>query len=1296
MLTLSRAMIPTILKGRQAFSPFRLEALVTRLRAVAGVDPCLEVRATSVYALELTGPAEEDAWPPIYRLLDAGAMQPGGGGFFVTPRKGTISPWSTKATEIFRHCGLDAVRRVERGIYFEILTAAGTVLNLEQSAAILVHLHDRMTEGVYRSLDDLFVQMDPAPVRHVALAANGRDALDRANRELGLALSDEEIGYLYASYREIGRDPTDVELVMFGQVNSEHCRHKIFNADWYIDGRPLEDSLFGMIRSTHAAHPQGTLVAYSDNAGVIEGFETDWFEPAVLESGPYRYQREMMDIVMKVETHNHPTAISPFPGAATGVGGEIRDEGATGIGGRSKAGLAAFMVSNLNVPGFRMPWEDERVDFPDRLATPLQIMIEGPIGGAAFGNEFGRPQLTGIFKTYEERYNQRHRGYHKPIMAAGGVGCIKRAHTTKRAIHDGALIVQLGGPAMRIGLGGGAASSMDTGSNEADLDFDSVQRGNPEMERRCQCVIDACMALGDANPILSIHDVGAGGLSNACPELVAGVGARFSLRRINNEERSMSPMEIWCNEAQERYMLAIGSESRTLFLELCDRERCPVAVIGEATGDGRLALHDEHFKNDPIDLDLAMILGKTPRMRRDVRRLTESHVGLDLSGVVLADAVDRVLHLPAVANKSFLITIADRSVTGLVARDQMVGPYQTPVSDVAVTASGYRSFNGEAMAMGERTNVAVIDAPTSGRMAIGEALTNIAAASIGPIGNVKLSANWMCACGEEGEDAGLFDTVQTVAKDVCPELGISIPVGKDSLSMRTVWQSPDGSEERVVAPLSLLVTAFAPVVDIRRTVTPDLKPGRSKLVLLDLGRGRNRLGGSALAQVYNQVGETPPDLDSAKDLRDCVEAVQELISQGLIQAYHDRSDGGLLVTLAEMAIAGRRGLDLDIEPLGTDDLSALFSEELGMVLQVADADLARVRTILDGHGVGVLSVTLGVSAVPRVFTIRRGADQIFSESIPALARMWSELTYRMQMLRDNPECAAEEYDNLLDQDDPGMTFGPPPGVDETVIFSPGSRPTVAILREQGVNGHIEMAAAFDAAGFESRDVHMSDLTSGRASLSEFVGLAACGGFSYGDVLGAGRGWAQSILYNELLSEMFRDFFERGETFGLGVCNGCQMLSQLKGLIPGATGWPAFVRNRSEQFEARVVKVSVLASPSIFLGPLEGYEAAMPVAHGEGRIEAAAGADVGQLMQDNLVSLRYVDHRGEPTERYPYNPNGSALGATGLCSQDGRVTILMPHPERAFRREQLSYIPPGYDRDAGPWLDMFQNARRWVG
>ncbi len=1233
-----------------------------------------------VYFLELSEKPDAVTASRIMELLDSKKEFKQGNGFFVIPRKGTISPWSSKATDIFHNVGLNSVKRVERGIYYD------TEFDPKKHSS----LFDRMTEGVYKDVSDIFVSPQPAPLEHVDILSKGKSALDEANIKMGLALSKEEIDYLYTVYSNIKRNPTDVELLMFGQVNSEHCRHKIFNAEWIIDGEKKDNSLFEMIKNTHKQQPKGTVLAYSDNSCVLEGSVSEWFEPRRDLDNVYEYKKEQIDIIAKVETHNHPTAISPFPGAATGVGGEIRDEGATGTGSKSKAGLSAFMVSNLRIPNYNMPWEKNYAQFPERLATPLQIMLEGPIGGASFGNEFGRPQLCGIFKTYEEVYNNRYRGYHKPIMVAGGMGNIKREHAYKKNIPAKALIVQLGGPAMKIGIGGGAASSMATGSNDAELDFNSVQRGNAEMQRRCQEVIDACICMGKDNPILSIHDIGAGGLSNGCPELVSETGGTFNLRKIPSEDRSMSPMEIWCCEAQERYVLAIDAKDKDKFIALCERERCPVAIIGQAVSDHKLTLNDEHFDNKPIDIDIGVILKKPPKMLRNVAHLKEEHPELDLSGVDIDSAMERVLQIPAVANKTFLITITDRSITGLVARDQMTGPYQTPVADVAVTARSYNSYNGEAMAMGERTNIAVVSAPASCRMAIGEAITNIAAANIGDIKNIKLSANWMCACGEQGEDANLYDAVRTVGQELCPKLGISIPVGKDSLSMRTVWNSSDGKNNKMVGPLSLIVSAFAPVKDVRKTVTPEFKKSQdSRLILIDLGSKKHRLGASALAQAYNQVGGIVPDLDDTTLFLGFYNAIQEMIEDQLILAYHDISDGGLFVTLSEMAFASRMGIDIDIEKLGKDSLQILFSEELGAVIQVESNNLKKVNSILSKHGLEKISTDIGKPL--------NNKDMPCGETLTDLLRTWSTLTYKMQSLRDNPACAKQEYDNLLDEKDPGMNFKLTYDPDKSFTINTAlKKPRMAILREQGINGQLEMAAVFDRAGFESVDVHMTDLLNGKTDLKDFKGLVACGGFSYGDVLGAGSGWAKSVLFNESLKEMFTKFFERKDSFALGICNGCQMMSQLKGIIPGAEHWPMFTRNISKQFEARYVTLEILDSPSIFFNGMQGSFVPIPVAHGEGFADFSRTGSLDGVIKSGLVCARYVDNYHKATERYPYNPNGSKDGLTALTTTDGRVTIMMPHPERLFRSVQMSYRPRDlFTGEAGPWIRFFHNARQWV-
>jgi phosphoribosylformylglycinamidine synthase len=1232
----------------------------------------------------------------------------------VVPRLGTISPWSTKATDIAQHCGLSAVQRIERGVVYYLQTGSGKELGKDDKAAILPLLHDRMTESVLNSLDGaaelIFKHGKPQPLESVDVLKGGDTALKNANREMGLALSDDEIEYLAENFQKLKRNPTDVELMMFAQANSEHCRHKIFNADWVIDGEPQDISLFGMIRNTHKVSPQGTLVAYSDNASVIEGARIERFYPRA--DGGYAFSEELTHTLMKVETHNHPTAIAPFPGAATGSGGEIRDEGATGSGSKPKAGLTGFSVSNLNIPGFGQPWETP-YGKPSRIVSALQIMLDGPIGAAAFNNEFGRPNLTGYFRTFEENVSGEMRGYHKPIMLAGGVGNISAIHIHKHELPVGALVLHLGGPGMLIGLGGGAASSMDTGNNAEKLDFDSVQRGNPEMQRRAQEVIDRCWQMGENNPILSIHDVGAGGMSNALPELMhgGGRGARFELRKIPLDETGMSPKQIWCNESQERYVLAIKPERLEEFRELCERERCPFAVVGVATAEDQLTVHDKEFGNYPVEMPLPVLLGKPPRMIRNVTRETPRLAACDMSRIDLHDAIERVLRLPSVANKSFLISIGDRTVGGMTARDQMVGPWQVPVADVAVTLMGFSTNRAEAFAIGERTPLALVNAPASGRMAVGEAITNIAAARIEKIGDIKLSANWMAAAGHHGEDAALFDTVRAVGMELCPQLGISIPVGKDSMSMKTVWQ--DGANNKsVTAPLSLVVTAFAPSPDARETITPQIAPFLdTTLLLIDLGQGKKRMGGSALAQVYKQVGDVAPDVDDAQVLKSFFGLVQRLNEEGKLFSYHDRSDGGVFVTLCEMAFAGHIGLTINLDESHGDTLRALFNEELGAVIQVRNRDVQHVMELahdarLKGvHKIAALNKT-------GMIEIMRGGKMLFSESGVNLQRIWSETSYQMQKLRDNPESAQQEFDRLLDAADPGLHVKATYELNETI--SPLlllTRPKIAILREQGVNGQVEMAAAFDRAGFSAVDVHMSDIISGRVSLRDFKGVAACGGFSYGDVLGAGEGWAKSILFNPRARDEFEAFFQRKDTFALGVCNGCQMMSNLHEIIPGAENWAHFARNRSEQFEARFVMVEVQPSPSIFFNGMAGSRMPIVVSHGEGYadfssdITPASGQESSQKLRfggekklkevQKLVTLRYVDHRGNATETYPLNPNGSPQGITGLTTKNGRFTIMMPHPERVFRAVQNSWHPYGWQEN-GAWMKMFQNARKWVG
>jgi phosphoribosylformylglycinamidine synthase len=1279
-------------RGAGAASEARLSRLEVRLRERGCAVGSLA--AEFVHFIDVAGELAQGELAVLGRLLDAGAPRAAAPNaaarLWVVPRIGTISPWASKATDIARGCGLGRVRRIERGI---VWAAEGPSQAGLLAAAGL--LHDRMTESVLtqpEQAERLFEHAEPAALGSVPLLRGGLDALRAADRQLGLALSEDEIRYLADAFRALGRDPTDAELMMFAQANSEHCRHKIFNADWFVDGEKRDASLFQMIRNTTARSPDGVLSAYRDNAAVIEGAEASRFWPDP-ESRVYGSQREAVPIVIKVETHNHPTAISPFPGAATGSGGEIRDEGATGRGAKPKAGLAGFSVSNLRIPGAEQPWEK---DFgrPARIASALEIMLAAPIGAAAFNNEFGRPNLGGYFRTFEELVpgpaGDEVRGFHKPIMIAGGLGSVRPGHVEKAELPAGAKLVVLGGPALRIGLGGGAASSVASGKSDEDLDFASVQRGNPEMQRRCQEVIDRCCALGERNPILSIHDVGAGGLANALPELVhaGGRGARLELRTVPNDDPGMSPLEIWCNEAQERFTLAVAAEQLEQLEAICRRERCPYAVVGEATADGQLCVSDARFGTRPIDLPLELVLGRPPRTVRDVKHESKVRRALDLRGVALREALQRVLHLPAVADKTFLVTIADRTVGGLCSRDPMVGPAQVPVADAAVTCAGFDSCAGEAMAMGERSPLALIDAAASARMAVGEALTNLLSADLPSLGAVKLSANWMAAAGHPGEDAALYDAVRSVGLELCPALGIAIPVGKDSLSMRTVWEE-GGLQRSVTAPLSLIVTAFAPVRDVRACWTPELVLGRgpSLLLLVDLGRERNRLGGSALAQVYEQVGDVAPDLDDAADLRRLATALGELREAGLVLAYHDRSDGGLIAALLEMAFAGGSGLDVTLAAEPETELAALFAEELGVVLQIAEAQLPQVIEILARHQLADCTREVARPTEAARVTIRGTAGIAFEESLATLRGWWSATSHALQRLRDDPACADEEHATRLSGRPLLRVHGhAPPAPSRAPALRTGKPPRIAILREQGVNGQVEMAAAFDRAGFECVDVHMTDVIDGGLDLAGFRGLVACGGFSYGDVLGAGQGWAKSILFHPHAREAFARFFLRPETFALGVCNGCQMLSALKELIPGASSWPSFGRNRSDQFEGRLALVEVMESPSIFLRGMAGARLPIPVAHGEGR---ALGAGPGAV-----PALRFVDADGRPAECYPENPNGSPGGLTGLTTSDGRFTILMPHPERAFRAVQLSWRPEGWGED-GPWMPMFHNARAWT-
>ncbi len=1307
------------LQGAPAISDFRLNKLLSLLsETITDLD---ELSASYCHFVKLSSDLDESELDHLSVILDYGPtrheMDVPGETFLVIPRPGTISPWSTKATDIARHCGLEKVQRIERGVVWHINTREHRLLDKSEKETVHELIHDRMVESVFDSLDKaelLFEQHSPASMRCVDLLNDGKNALLEANQLWGLALSEDEIDYLLVSFTELGRNPTDVELMMFAQVNSEHCRHKIFNADWIIDGVEQSKSLFGMIRNTHERHPQGTVVAYSDNSSVIRGYETGNF--CLNKDGRhYSWQEAKAHILMKVETHNHPTAIAPHPGAATGSGGEIRDEGATGRGSKPKAGLCGFSVSNLRLPDAVQAWEKD-YGKPERIASALDIMLEGPIGAASFNNEFGRPNICGYFRSYEQALPSGEvRGYHKPIMLAGGLGSIQAGFTEKSKIPDGSRIVVLGGPSMLIGLGGGAASSMASGTSSEDLDFASVQRSNAEMQRRCQEVINRCCEKAGDNPILSIHDVGAGGISNALPELVndSGCGGSFELRDILNDEPGMSPMQLWSNESQERYVLAIADHYWEDFERVCARERCLYTVVGKATEKRQLSLHDQYFVDQtkvdqsadsstacrdlawPIDIPMDVLLGKPPKMRRNVQHKAPELVAFDADNFDPYEAALRVLRLPTVASKSFLITIGDRSVTGLVCRDQMVGPWQVPVADVAVTATNLKQNTGEAMAVGERTPLALIDGPASGHMAIGEVLTNIAAARIKNITDIKLSANWMAPAGHPGEDANLFDTVQSIGMALCPALGLSIPVGKDSMSMRTVWQH-QGEQHSVTAPLSVIISAFAPVLDVRKTMTPQLilDQGETDLIFIDLGRGRDRMGGSCLAQVYGELGNECPDLDQAADMSSFFSAIQSLNEDGVLLAYHDRSDGGLFACLLEMAFSGHCGLTVSLDTLGNKVVNILFNEELGATLQIRRSDLENVLSVFAGAGLSECAHVIGTPVEGDEITFSQAGKVCLHGSRTEFHRVWSETSMRVQTLRDNPENARQEFDQLLDQKDPGLhadlSFDPSEDVSLPYINS-GNRPQMAILREQGINSQLEMAAAFDRAGFDTVDITMSDILSGRETLESVQGLVACGGFSYGDVLGAGGGWAKSILYNDQARDVFSLFFERENSFALGVCNGCQMMASLKDIIPGAENWPRFVSNQSEQFEARSTLVSIPESPSIFMSDMAGSTLPIAVAHSEGRAEFATYMN----QQNAIIAIHFVDNYGVKTEKYPANPNGSPQGIAGLTTEDGRFTVMMPHPERVFRTVANSWHPEDWGEDSG-WMRLFRNARVWLG
>ena len=1299
------------LNGARALSDFRAARVLAALQRVSSNIEAVSGRFVHfVHASRELTKAEEERLASLLTYGDAAEDVRADLAFMVVPRLGTISPWASKATDIVKNCGIEGVLRVERGTVYSLALKAP--LTEEEAAQAAGVLHDRMTESVVARdfpAENLFVELEGRPMATVALVEEGRPALERANVEMGLALSPDEIDYLTDAFTKIGRNPTDVELMMFAQANSEHCRHKIFNARWTVDGEEREETLFGMIRRTHKMAPQGTITAYADNAAIFEGAEVTRLYPRPGSGDEFGrvFERkdEMTHTVFKVETHNHPTAISPFPGASTGSGGEIRDEGATGRGARPKAGLCGFTTSNLNLPELPQGFEndsdtvtgektDAKYGAPSRIATPLSIMTEGPLGGAAFNNEFGRPNILGYFRTFEANIGGTRYGYHKPIMLAGGIGNIRDDQTKKDVPPAGSLLIVLGGPGMRIGLGGGAASSMTTGSNSEALDFDSVQRGNPEMERRAQEVIDRCWSMGDENPIIAIHDVGAGGLSNAMPELadLSGKGATFDLSKVPVEESGMSPLEIWCNESQERYVIALDAAKIDIFRDFCERERCPFAVLGTITEEADLKLTRPE-ETPAVDMPMEVLLGKAPRMHRDVAHVETKLSAFKSEGLDLAKAVTDVLRHPTVGSKSFLITIGDRSVGGLVSRDQMVGPWQVPVADCGVTTLGFETNRGEVMSMGERTPIAVIDAAAASRMAVGEALTNIAAADV-KLPEVKLSLNWMAACGAKGEDAKLFDAVKG-ASDFCVALGISVPVGKDSLSMRTAWED-NGEKKSVTSPVSLIASAAAPVGDVTLTLTPELRKIPSVLVLADLGCGRARMGGSILAQVAQRFGDTAPDCEDPAMLARFMGALRTLVNEGAVVAYHDRADGGLAATASEMMFASRLGVKLDLTSLtkDADVFAALFNEELGGLMQVPAEKAARVAEVMREAGLASVCHFVGEVVDDDALTISANGAELARLDRADLQKAWTEVSWQIARGRDNPACADSEFARIERKEDTGLfaktTFDVNEDVAAPMILT-GVRPKIAILREQGVNSQTEMAAAFTRAGFDAYDVHMTDLLTGRADLAEFTGLACCGGFSYGDVLGAGGGWAKTILHNDRMVEMFRTFFNREDTFGLGICNGCQMMSHLRDLIPGASHWPEFVRNTSEQFEARLVNVEVLESPSIFFAGMAG--SVMPVvnSHGEGRVQFLRPEDAALVK----AAARFVDPCGNPTEVYPYNPNGSKGGLTSVTTEDGRFTIMMPHPERSHRAQQLSWHPAEWT-DASGWMRMFRNARKWVG
>ncbi len=1319
------SMLMKTFRGAPALSEFRVNKLLNQCSELQ--LPITDIYAEFTHFAHISEALSDDESTVLAQLLKYGPTieehEPVGQFLLVTPRPGTISPWSSKSTDIANNCGLSKVIRLERGLSYYISTENAATLTPVQQTSLNNLIHDRMMETVFTDTTEataLFASAEPGELTSIDIENGGKNALVAANIDLGLALADDEVNYLFENFTKLGRNPHDIELYMFAQANSEHCRHKIFNADWTIDGVKQPKSLFKMIRNTHEVNPDFVLSAYKDNAAVMVGNKGGRFFPNS-ETNVYGYHHEDIQILMKVETHNHPTAISPYPGAATGSGGEIRDEGATGIGSKPKAGLVGFSVSNLRIPGFEQPWE---TDFgkPNRIVSALDIMTEGPLGGAAFNNEFGRPAILGYFRTYEEQVNSFNgsevRGYHKPIMLAGGLGNIRDEHVQKREIVVGANLIALGGPAMNIGLGGGAASSMASGQSAENLDFASVQRENPEMERRCQEVIDKCWQLGEENPIAFIHDVGAGGLSNAFPELVSdgGRGGVFELRKVPNDERSMAPHEIWCNESQERYVIAVSDKNLARFEQICQRERAPFAVVGRATEEEHLTVTDEHFAgNDklatPIDLPLDVLLGKTPKIFKDVESKVATGDNFSVADITLADAAERILSLPTVAEKTFLITIGDRSVTGMVNRDQMVGPWQVPVADCGVTASALDSYHGEAMSLGERTPVALLNFGASARLAVAESLTNIAGTDIAGadgdrLNRIKLSANWMSPAGHPGEDAGLYEAVKAIGEELCPALGLTIPVGKDSMSMKTQWDE-NGAQKSVTSPMSLIITAFGAVEDIRKTVTPELRidQGDTRLVAIDLSKGKNRLGGSCLAQVYKQLGKETPDVDCPETLKNFFNAMQTLVRDEKLIAYHDISDGGLFTTVVEMAFAGHTGVDIDLSKLTStsgNDVDVLFSEELGAVIQIRESDVDAIHAVFAKFSIEECCTDIGRINNEDTIRFSRDGEVVLENSRTYYRTTWAKTTHKMQSLRDNPECAQQEHDVKFDTEDPGLNADLSFDINEDIVADlmakdaqNSTNPRIAILREQGVNSHVEMAAAFDRAGFVAIDVHMSDILSGRTDLADFNGLVACGGFSYGDVLGAGEGWAKSILFNKNAKAMFKTFFEREDTFSLGVCNGCQMLSNLKEIIPGSEAWPRFVQNKSERFEARFSLVEIQETPSIFFEGMAGSRMPIAVSHGEGRAEFSSDDAIDNANESGTVAIRYVDNYGHITETYPANPNGSPDGITALTTTDGRVTIMMPHPERVFRTVANSWHPDEWQEDS-PWVRMFRNARKFIG